>query len=102
MIRDLGKYQMYISMARQCHGPIEMITDELEKTIDDYSADCILLAGHAGCKHVWAAMKIVEDMCKRKGIPTMVLEIDIMDKRHTPETEIRRKISDFFRSHGWA
>jgi len=102
MIRDLSRAQLHLGMGRQCHGPVEFLTDELEKLIDDYSADCVIFSGHNGCKHGWAALKIIKDHLKKKGVPTLYLNIDIMDKRHLDEDGIKDEITDFFRSHGWA
>ncbi|MFA5324425.1 MAG: 2-hydroxyacyl-CoA dehydratase family protein, partial [Smithella sp.] len=46
MIRELSRNHLFLAMARQCHGPVEFITSELEKAIDEYSADCLIFAGH--------------------------------------------------------
>jgi len=102
MVRDLAKTQMHLGMGRQCHGPVEFLTLELEKLIEEYSADCIFFMGHNGCKHGWAVMKIIKDMLKKKGLPVLYLNLDIMDNRHTSEQELRDQITDFFREHGWA
>ncbi len=102
MVRDLARTQMHLGMGRQCHGPVEFLTGELEKLIDDYSVDCVLFMGHNGCKHGWAALKIVKDFLRQKGTPTLYMDLDIMDKRHKDEQEIRDEIRQFFRSHGWA
>jgi len=102
MTRDLAISQMHLAMGRQCHGPVELITDELEKIIDEYSADCMFFMGHNGCKHGWGAVKIILDLCKKRKLPTLCLNVDIMDKRHTSENEIKAQVSEFFKSHGWA
>jgi len=102
MIKDIAKSQMNLAMGRQCHGPVEFITAEMEKLIDEYSVDCMIFLAHQGCKHGWAAIKIVQDRCKAKKLPALYLNLDIMDKRHTPENEIKNQVTDFFRLHGWA
>jgi len=102
MVHDLSRSQLHLGMGRQCHGPVEFIVDELEKMLEDYSADCVFFMGHNGCKHGWAALKIIKDFLKKKGMPALYLNLDIMDKRHTSEQEIKKEITDFFRSHGWA
>ncbi len=101
MVEGLAKAQMHLAMGRQCHGPMDFFTDELNKMIDDYSPDCIFFMGHNGCKHGWAGLKIVQDTIKQRGLPALYLNIDIMDKRHTSETEIKKQITDFMVSHGW-
>jgi hypothetical protein len=88
-------------MARQCHGPVEFITSELEKAIDEYSADCLIFAGHAGCKHGWGAIGIIKDLLKKRGMPSLFMNMDIMDQRHATEDDIKRWITEFFRSNGF-
>ena len=102
MVRDLARTQMHLGMGRQCHGPVEFLTGEMEKLIDDYSADCVIFMGHNGCKHGWAVLKILKDFLRQKGVPTLFLELDIMDRRYKSEQDIRDEIRDFYRSHGWA
>ncbi len=101
MIRDLAKEQLNLAMARQCIGPVELMTDEFEKCIDEYSVDCILFMGHNGCKHGWAAVKIFQDICKKRKVPALFLSLDIMDSRHTSIEDLEYQISEFFNSHGW-
>ncbi len=101
MIRDFAVTQMHLAMGRQCHGPAEFITDEMVSYIDGYSVDCMIFTGHQGCKHGWAAAKIIQDTCKKKNLPALYLSIDIMDQRHLDEQGVRNQITEFFRSHGW-
>ena len=102
MIRDLAKTQMYLAMGRQCHGPVEFITDEMERYFDAYQVDCMIFTGHQGCKHGWAAAKIIQDICKKRKMPALYLTIDIMDQRCLNEQGVRDEITGFFKSHGWA
>lgn len=102
MIRDLAKTQMNLAMGRQCHGPVEFITDEMEKFFDDYQVDCMIFTGHQGCKHGWAALRIIQDICVNRNMPALYLNIDIMDQRCLNEQGIRNEITEFFQSQGWA
>ncbi len=38
----------------------------------------------------------------KRGLPGLYLTVDIMDRRHTSEAEVNAKITEFFKSHGWA
>jgi len=102
MVRDLAKSHLYLAMGRQCHGPVEFITDELKRALEEFSADCLIFAGHNGCQHGWAIGRIFKDICKKAKIPALILNADIMDQRHMPEKEIKREITEFFRSTGLA
>lgn len=102
MIRDLAKTQMNLAMGRQCHGPVEFITDEMEKFFVDYQVDCMIFTGHQGCKHGWAAAKIIQDICVNRNMPALYLTIDIMDQRCLDEQGVKNEITNFFKSQGWA
>jgi benzoyl-CoA reductase/2-hydroxyglutaryl-CoA dehydratase subunit BcrC/BadD/HgdB len=102
MIKDLAKSHMHIAMGRQCHGPLEYITDELVMLMESYEPDCMIFTGHNGCKHGWASIKQIKHLCKRKELPALFLNLDIMDKRHTSEAELKKQITDFFVQNGWA
>jgi len=102
MIRDLARTQMNLAMGRQCHGPVEFITDEMEKFFDDYQVDCMIFTGHQGCKHGWAAVKIIQDICAARNMPALYLTVDIMDQRCLDEQGVRNEITAFFKSQGWA
>jgi benzoyl-CoA reductase/2-hydroxyglutaryl-CoA dehydratase subunit BcrC/BadD/HgdB len=102
MVQGLAKAHLYLAMGRQCRGPAEFITSELERAIHEYSPDCMIFAGHSGCKHGWGAIKIVQDVCRREKLPSLYMNIDIMDQRHANEDEIKRQISQFFRGNGFA
>ncbi len=102
MIRDLARTQTFEAMGRQCHGPVEFITDEMEKYIEDYQVDCMIFSGHQGCKHGWAALKIIQDICNERGLPVLYLNIDIMDQRLLDEKGVRDEIRLFFKTNGWA
>lgn len=102
MIRDFARTQMHLAMGRQCHGPVEFITHEMEEAIDAYNVDCMIFTGHQGCKHGWAALKIIKDICKKRNLPTLYLSIDIMDQRYLDEAGLRDEVRSFFQKHGWA
>ena len=102
MIRGLARTQMHLAMGRQCHGPVEFITDEMEKYFDQYRVDCMIFTGHQGCKHGWAAAKIIRDICEKRKMPALYLTIDIMDQRCLDEQGVKDEITKFFRAHGWA
>lgn len=102
MIHDLARNHLFLAMARQCHGPVEFIISELEQAIEEYSPDCLIFAGHAGCKHGWGVIGIIKDLLKKRGLPSLFMNMDIMDQRHATEDDIKRWITEFFRSNGFA
>ncbi|MFC1851797.1 2-hydroxyacyl-CoA dehydratase subunit D [candidate division CSSED10-310 bacterium] len=102
MIRDLAQAHLQVAMARQMRGPIELFTNELQRIIDEFSGDCFIFVRHNGCKHGWASLKLVKDICHKAGLPALFLSTDIFDKRNLSEDQIKKEISTFFRTHGLA
>ncbi len=91
---------MLLGMARQSHGPVELIADDLEGIIDAYSADCIISYGNIACKHKNGVPKIFKDICNKSGLPSLLMKTDLFDKRINSEEEIKQQISDFFIDSG--
>lgn len=102
MLEGLALTHLYFGMRRQSHGPIELILDELEELVDAYSPDCFIFSRHLGCKHNYAAHKIIRDFCKKIGLPSLFLTSDIFDIREVSENKIRSEIETFFRQRGLA
>jgi benzoyl-CoA reductase/2-hydroxyglutaryl-CoA dehydratase subunit BcrC/BadD/HgdB len=100
MIRGIALDNMLLGMARQSHGPVELIADDLEGIIDAYSADCIISYGNIACKHKNGVPKIFKDICNKSGLPSLLMKTDLFDKRINSEEEIKQQISDFFIDSG--
>jgi benzoyl-CoA reductase/2-hydroxyglutaryl-CoA dehydratase subunit BcrC/BadD/HgdB len=97
IFRGLAGKVMNMPMGRECRGPWEYLGDTVVKTCRDYKADVAVWAGHVGCKHGWAAAKLVKDkVCDELGIPVMTFEVDVADPRVTSLEVIKAKFDDFF------
>jgi benzoyl-CoA reductase/2-hydroxyglutaryl-CoA dehydratase subunit BcrC/BadD/HgdB len=102
ILRGIAADKLSMGMIRQTHGTIELSTEELAQMIHEYEPDCVIVNSHVGCKHNKALDKSIKDVCKKYGIPSLFLEIDIYDKRVVSEEEIKRRITEFFTSNGLA
>jgi benzoyl-CoA reductase/2-hydroxyglutaryl-CoA dehydratase subunit BcrC/BadD/HgdB len=102
MIMGVAKDRLYAGMIKQAHGAVEETVDDLERQIDNFSADCIIFNGHQGCKHNRAFQRIIKDVCKRSGLPYLFMEADIFDSRVMAEDDIKRDLTNFFISNGFA
>jgi len=101
LVRGLAEMRLLIGMTRQTHGKAEFIADELATYIDEYSADCVILNNNIGCRGNLAGTKIVQDICKQKGIPILLLGVDTYNKSVVSEETIKNKLTDFFTSNSW-
>jgi benzoyl-CoA reductase subunit B len=102
MVRGLAESYMNLAMARQFHGPVDFYLRDLNRICQDYSGDCFIFAGHAGCKHAWASTRIIKDYMKKIGMPLLVLSSDIFDRRVIHEDQLKAQIEEFFVSNGLA
>jgi benzoyl-CoA reductase/2-hydroxyglutaryl-CoA dehydratase subunit BcrC/BadD/HgdB len=102
LVRSLAIEKLYLSMVRQSHGTMELNVNETAAMIEEYQVDCVIYTNHVGCKHNAALKKIHTDICRKAGVPSLFLDVDIVDNRIASEEEMHSKITNFFHSHGLA
>lgn len=102
MIEGLAMTNLKAPMGRHMRGPAEFVTNEFERVIKAYKADCFIFSQHTGCTHEWAIMKIIKDICAKTGLPALFLDADCFEARHTSEKQVKRQIREFFINHGMA
>lgn len=68
-----------------------------EHIMQDFTIDVGIFAGHVGCKHAWAAGRMVTDIVEKKyGVPVLTYDLDAGDIRYKSEQEVKDTIYDFF------
>jgi benzoyl-CoA reductase/2-hydroxyglutaryl-CoA dehydratase subunit BcrC/BadD/HgdB len=102
MVRGLAASYMNLTMARQFHGPLELYHRDVKRICQEYKGDCFICAGHAGCKHGWASVRLLKEEMKKIGMPLLVLTSDIFDMRLTNEAKLKEQIEEFFITNGLA
>lgn len=102
MVRGLAASYMNLTMARQFHGPLELFHRDLKRVCREYNGDCFIYAGHAGCKHGWASVRLLKEEMKQINMPLLVLTSDIFDMRLTNENQLKAQIEEFFLTNGLA
>ncbi len=100
IIRGIAIDNINLGMTRQSHGPVELIIDDLEGIIDAYSADCIISFGNVACKHKNGVPEIFRAVCRKSGLPHLLMATDLFDERENSEEEIKKQISEFFKNSG--
>jgi benzoyl-CoA reductase/2-hydroxyglutaryl-CoA dehydratase subunit BcrC/BadD/HgdB len=87
-------------MTRQCLHNTELFLNDITGIVKDFKCDCVIVPAHIGHRDTNSRLKVVRDVCREKGIPCLVLGMDIWDKRYmTPETAFDR-IKTFFETTG--
>lgn len=100
LVRSLANEKLYLSMIRQSHGTMELNIEETASMIEEYQVDCVIFNNHVGCKHNQALKKVLADVCRQSGVPSLFLDLDIVDNSYMAEDEFHEKIENFFKSHG--
>jgi len=100
LIEGLVLDRLNFSMIRQSHGTMEYTLDELETTIREFQADCVIFQSNTGCKHNLALRREVEETCRAAGVPACFLDVDIVDRRVMGEAAIKQKLRSFFAANG--
>gem|GEM_PF-2954954 len=100
LIEGLVLDRLHFSMVRQAHGTMEYTLQELDTTIREYGADCVVFHSNVGCKHNLALRREVEETCRAAGVPACFLDVDIVDRRIMGEDAIKQKLRAFFAANG--
>ncbi len=84
------------SMAHGAGGTGAELLASIDDLLRDFEPDVFIFLGNRGCKHIWAATKMVADAVQeRYGIPMLILDVDNTDFRYKSEREIRTAISEY-------
>jgi len=87
-----------IPACRLMHGPMgDGVVQDSVKDAIDYKAEGAVYFAHTGCRQACATIRTVKDALKEQaGIPTVVIDIDILDPTFTSEDEMKGKLEAFF------
>lgn len=83
-------------MTRECGGIAEDWINHAIPVCRDFKLDAVLMTLNFGCKSAWALAKLLKDeIADQVGIPSLVLEVDLLDGRIISGDSVRETISDF-------
>ena len=89
----LAKRMLGAPMTHGAAGPVEPWLELVERAVIDYHCNAAVFSGHVGCKHTWAANKLIKDMVYDKfGIPTLTFDVDAVDRRYVADEVIKEKL----------
>ena len=79
------------------YGPLEeRAINKIVEYALQYKVDGAINYAHIGCRQSAAIIKPLKDSLSQIGIPTLVLDCDIIDTTVTPEEELCSKLEQFF------
>lgn len=92
----LGQRTLNSPMVHGASGPAEPWIKMAQRMIRQYKINVSMFAGHVGCKHTWAAGKLVKDAVYQTfGLPTLTFDNDGIDIRYKSTDEIKATIRQY-------
>lgn len=96
IFKGLAKRMLAYPMVHGASGPAQVWLDLTDTQMEEYSVNLAFFAGHVGCKHTWAAHKIVKDVVEKNyGVPVLTFDLDATDVRYKSVDEVKETIKDF-------
>ncbi len=96
MFYGMARKGMYFPMMKQSTQFYYPFIDDCVRLAKEYSADCFIFTSHLGCKQFGAIPQILREALRDEvGIPMLVIDLDVGDKRMTSEKIIKDKIELF-------
>ena len=80
------------------HGPADegMVPDIIQDAVE-FKAQGAIYWAHIGCRTSCAMIRTVKDALREKvGIPTLVLDMDILDPSFVSDAQMKEKLEGFF------
>ncbi len=95
MIRGMAWRALQAPMGKLGRGAFDAFIDDLLYAVDEWKGDCVILGAHPGCKWVTGAYGLIRDACRERGIPLLLYDVDLVDRRITSAEESRTRIEQF-------
>jgi benzoyl-CoA reductase/2-hydroxyglutaryl-CoA dehydratase subunit BcrC/BadD/HgdB len=96
LLYGMGKKTMEAPMVKQSAEFYYPFIDQCVQLAKDFSADCYVFTSHLGCKQFGSVPQILREALRDEvGIPMLLIDLDVGDKRMTSEKIIKDKIKLF-------
>jgi len=66
------------------------------RAYDHYHCDCMIITQHVGCNSICGARGLIREVCRKRDIPALFIELDYNDDRVLPIELLRTQIEEFF------
>ena len=96
MLYGMAVKTMEAPMVKQSAEFYYPFIEDCVKLAKEYQADCFIFTSHLGCKQFGSIPQILREALKNEvGIPMLLIDVDVGDKRLTSEKLIKDKIIMF-------
>mgnify|MGYP001119103023 CR=1 FL=1 len=92
----MAKKGMSLPMIKQSTEFFYPFIDDCVRLAKEFAADCYIFTSHLGCKQFGSVPQILREALRDEvGIPMLIIDLDVGDKRMTSEKIIKDKINMF-------
>ncbi len=96
MFKGMARRGMETPMVKQSTEFYYPFIEDCIRLAKDYSADCFIFTSHIGCKQFGSVPQILREALRDEvGIPLLLIDVDVGDRRFVNEKIIREKIKLF-------
>jgi benzoyl-CoA reductase/2-hydroxyglutaryl-CoA dehydratase subunit BcrC/BadD/HgdB len=95
-IQSLAKKGFYNQVPRQVGGPLSYWLEEVVANAKQFKIDGAVQINHIGCKQGCAATRALTDSLKEFDIPTLAIDLDVLDPSVTSKEEVMARFEEFF------
>lgn len=95
MIRSMARRALQAPMGKLGRGAFQEFVEDLLYAVHEWKGDCVILGAHPGCKWITGAYGLVRDACREAGVPLLLYDVDLVDRRITSADESRTRIEQF-------
>jgi benzoyl-CoA reductase/2-hydroxyglutaryl-CoA dehydratase subunit BcrC/BadD/HgdB len=72
------------------------MTDEICRVLAERDADVLLFMGSSGCRHEWAATRMLDEAVQqRRGIAMLTVDTDNTDPNYRSENEVKTVLAEY-------
>ena len=95
MIRGMAWRALQAPMVKVQRGAFDNFIEDLLYAVDEWNGDCVIIGAHPGCKWITGAYGLIRDACRERGVPFLLYDVDLIDRRITSAEESRTRIEQF-------
>lgn len=95
MIIGMAKRAVETPMGRVGRSDYDLVIEDVLYAVEEFSGDCVVFASHPSCKWMSNAFSLMNDVLRKRGIPALMYDVDLMDRRVTSAEESRTRIEQF-------
>jgi len=82
-------------MSNFLNGPSDSRIKVIDKLIEEYDIDGVILFAHWGCRQSNGSIRIIKDEVKKHNIPILVLDGDCVDIKNSSVGQIKTRVEGF-------